>query len=39
MASAVMEKVMPVVDEDEDIDYEYELRTWEMITGVLNSAH
>ncbi len=28
MASAVMEKVMPVVDEDEDIDYEYELRTW-----------
>lgn len=28
MASAVMEKVMPVVDKDEDIDYEYELRTW-----------
>lgn len=28
MASAVMEKVMPAVDEDEDIDYEYELRTW-----------
>lgn len=28
MAGAVMEEVMPAVEEDEDIDYEYELRTW-----------
>lgn len=28
MAGAVAEKVMPTVDDDEDIDYEYELRTW-----------
>ena len=28
MAGAVMEEVMPAVEKDEDIDYEYELRTW-----------
>ena len=28
MAGAVMKEVMPAVEEDEDIDYEYELRTW-----------